>query len=422
MKVFKYLLVLFFLCSLTSQEDVAGEIKKKFFSKIKILLEKRGSYEFNNDVLSLKNIESKSLIIDRVELNDAKINEIRTRYNLESKAIDQIKAAFFASQPNIYKDFEFSLNSANLNQILDNAIFTEYIGCCFRQDNMINYIIMRLSVNTQIYEKKEVDKIEYIMLEYCPPTDRSDRSRQWQCINSNNHKRRLCSEDPDCVFIKKPLGGSMKKTFYKRRPLNYAEKLKASNLVRAYSGEMFNLMIEDVQKETIKTEENLVIQSVFTTGQVFINGTYSVQAEITNYGDIEIRKDGSSKSHVIFNKECENLTIRSFFDFTKKCKFNPTCVERENEYLIADENGKSSCIKLKELRKEKKNIKMEIYTDGSMTIKSAGGILFYAKPNIKGKGPFTVGVTRNFELQIIDSQKVSVWKSNPAFIHDVQEI
>ena len=64
---------------------------------------------------------------------------------------------------------------------------------------------------------------------------------------------------------------------------------------------------------------------------------------------------------------------------------------------------------------------MEIYTDGSMTIKSSGGILFYAKPNIKGKGPFTVGVTKGFELQIIDSQKVVVWKSTPVFIHDVQE-
>ena len=46
MKVFKYLLVLFLLFSLTSQEDVASEIKAKFFSKIKTLLKKRGSFDY----------------------------------------------------------------------------------------------------------------------------------------------------------------------------------------------------------------------------------------------------------------------------------------------------------------------------------------------------------------------------------------
>ena len=64
---------------------------------------------------------------------------------------------------------------------------------------------------------------------------------------------------------------------------------------------------------------------------------------------------------------------------------------------------------------------MIIYVDGSMAIKSAGGIIFYAKPNIKGKGPFKVGVTKGFELQIIDSQNVVVWKSTPVFIHDARE-
>ena len=85
--------------------------------------------------------------------------------------------------------------------------------------------------------------------------------------------------------------------------------------------------------------------------------------------------------------------------------------------MIADKNGLSSCVKLKELRKEKKNIKMEVYTDGSMAIKSNGGVIFYAKPNIQGKGPFTVGVTKHFELQIIDSQNVAVWKSNTVLLH-----
>ena len=101
MEVFKYLLVLLILCSLTSQDNVTGEIKKKFFSKIKKLLEKRGSFQYENRILKPKNIESKTLIIDRVELSNTKIEEIRKRYNLESKAIDQIRAAFYASEPNV---------------------------------------------------------------------------------------------------------------------------------------------------------------------------------------------------------------------------------------------------------------------------------------------------------------------------------
>ena len=104
-----------------------------------------------------------------------------------------------------------------------------------------------------------------------------------------------------------------------------------------------------------------------------------------------------------------------------KCRYNPPCVERRSEYLIGDQNGESSCTKLKEMRKTKMEIKMEIYNDGSFTIKKGAGILFYAKPNVKGKGPFNVGVTKKFELQIIDSQKVVVWKSTPVLVHDVKE-
>ena len=143
---------------------------------------------------------------------------------------------------------------------------------------------------------------------------------------------------------------------------------------------------------------------------------------ITDYGDIEIKEIDSTMNHFIFNKECQkNLTSNSLFDLNEKCKINPLCKERESEYLIADKNGESSCTKLKELKNKKKNIKMEIYTEGSMTIKSDEEILFYAKPNIKGKGPFTVGVTKEFELQIIDSQNVVVWKSTPVLIHDIQK-
>ena len=413
MKVFKYLLVLFFLCSLTSQEDVAGEIKAKFFSKIKTLLEKRGSFDYKNDILNPKNIGSKNIIIDRVELNNVKINEIRKRYYLEEKAIDQIKAAFYASEPNVYKDFEFSLNSANLNQILNFTTFTEYIGCCFRQDNMINYIILRLSINAEIYEKKEVDRKECVHSLFGA-----------RIFTINKTEMEECNKDPYCALkVDRQACRYTRylRTYYKRRPLNNDERLKATNLISSYSGEIFNLMIEDVQKETTTIPQNLVVQSVFTAGQIFNNETYSVEAEITDYGDIEIKGPVSNKIHVILNKECKKLTAGSFLDIIRRCQYNPPCVERKSEYLIADENGKSSCTKLKELRKEKKNIKMEIYTDGSMTIKSSGGILFYAKPNIKGKGPFTVGVTKGFELQIIDSQKVVVWKSTPVFLHDVQK-
>ena len=409
MKIFKCLLVLLFLCSFTSQEEVDDEIKKKFFSKIKASIEKRSSYEYKNDILSPKNINSKSLIIDRVELNNSKIDEILKKYNLESEAMEKIRTAFLESQLNVYENFQFSLNKTNLDKITDKAMFTEYIGCVFRQENMINYIILHLSVNMKIHEQ---------------------RTKKMECYSnypfsqiSRIHTRRSC--DYRCIFKNgKEMCGYLGtvRFVHKRRPLNNNEKLRASNLVHTYFGEMFNLMIEDAQKETIKIEENLVVQSVFTTGHVFKNESYYVQAEITDYGDIEIKEIGSTMYHFIFDKECQkNLTSNSFLDLNKKCKINPLCNERKSEYLIADKNGKSSCIKLEELKNEKKNIKMEIYTEGSMTIKSDEEVLFYAKPNIKGKGPFTVGATKEFELQIIDSQNVVVWKSTPVLIHDIQK-
>ena len=304
MKVFKYLLVLFFLCSLTSQADVAGEIKAKFFSKIKTLLKKRGSFDYNNDILNPKNILSKTLIIDRVELNNVKINEIRKRYDLEEKAIDQIRAAFFASQPNVYKDFEFSLNSANLNQILNFTTFTEYIGCCFRQDNMINYIILRLSINTQIYKKNVFDKKECLDINIAINKIAKIHFDIKEFIEKISND---CNKTQSCIVNYNIKNCKYEKVDYKQRPLNNNERLKANNLVRAYSGEMFNLMIEDVLKETITIPQNLEIQSVFTIGQVFKNATYGVQAEIADYGDIEIKGDGSNKSQFLFKKECQKL-------------------------------------------------------------------------------------------------------------------
>ena len=422
MKFIIYLLEVLLLCSITIQDDVAGEIKKNFFSKIKLSLDKRGSFNYSNNILTPKNTISKSLIIDRVELNNAKINEIGKRYNLEDRALQQIRAAFYQSQPNIYKDFEFSLNNANLNQILDNAVFTEYIGCCFRQDNMINYIILRLSINAQIYIK------EFIESRWCIKEFRVGRGG-WKKIkveevkqnclqNLENYycqKGRSVFDEKNCPDPKNQL------IIIKRRPLNEAEKLEANKLVSAYSGEMFNIMIEEAEKKAIIVpEESLEVQSVFTTGQVFQNDTYYVQAEITDFGDVEI-KETASNIHVMFDKECQSKNIYSYFYIISKCVYNPPCTERRSEYLISDQNGKSSCTKLKQLRNTKVNIKMEIYSDGSMAIKQGAGVLYYAKPNIKGKGPFSVGVTKKFELQIIDSQKVVVWKSTPVLVHDVKE-
>ena len=243
MKIIKYLLILIIFCSLTSQSNVADEIKEKFFSNIKALLSKRGEFRYWNLILVPKNIISKTLIIDKIELSNTKINEIGERYNLEPKAIEQIKTTFYLSQPNVYKDFEFSLNNADLNQKVEEATFTEYIGCCFKQDNMINYIIMHLSVNMKIREQ---------------------------------------------------YGGG---------PLNDAQKSEANALINSYSGEIFKLMIDDANEETIIPEKKLEVQSVFTTGQVFYNETYDVKAKITKYGDVEISQISPiSITHYVYIK------------------------------------------------------------------------------------------------------------------------
>ena len=89
--------------------------------------------------------------------------------------------------------------------------------------------------------------------------------------------------------------------------------------------------------------------------------------------------------------------------------------------MVADKDGESSCTKLIEMKKDKKKIQMIVYNDGSLGIKSSGGVIFYAKPNVQGKGPFTVGVTKEFELQVVDSQNVVVWKSTPIHVHNIWE-
>ena len=419
MSVIKYLLVLLIFCSLTSQEDVASEIKKQFFSKIKSLLNKRGSFDYDNIVVTPQKITSKQLIIDRVELNAQKINEIKNRYNLETKIIEQIKNTFYQSQPNVYNDFEFSLNSADLNQILDNATFIEYIGCSFKQNNIVNYIIMRLSIIMNIKEKKIPDKKWCILpRQSCPPYYKVGDYKRLKKLCDKNIWGEICRSYLTTFNIKTCPNEFNQYIIYKRRSFNAEEKMLANKCVSAYSGDIFNVMIEEIEKKTIIPDKNLQVQSTFYTGQIFKNESYYVQAEITNYGDIEIKQTKNTGNHYLVLKKCKNDKILSFFYVWKKgCLFLPPCDERINEYLIADKDSESSCVKLKEIKEEKKNIQMEIYIDGSIAIKSNGGILFYEKPNIKGKGPFTVGVTKEFELQIIDSQNVAVWKSNTAHIH-----
>ena len=428
MKVINYLLVLLFLFSLTSQDDV-GEIRKKLLSKIKILLKERGSYQYKNEILTPKDIIARKFLMDQVELDNVKINEIGRRYNLEKEALEQIRAAFFQSQPNIYKDFQFSLKNDNLNKIVDNAIFSEYIGCCFKQANLINYVILRLSVKVEIKTKYENKK----------RCSNAKRGGFFMCGNIDKIKQ-ACQRDLNDDWCRICSGEVINNYYYcntqtiftisRQRPLNDAEKSEANNLVRAYSGELFNLMIEENEKETMMPDKKAYVQTTFTTGQIIKNQTYNVVARVMEYGDIEIYKIQNAyflRYNAYYNTKCLKIAYEKFFKKNKRinfdsiiqkgwCKRDIPCVEKRNEYLIADKDGESSCTKLKELKKEKKMISMEVYSDGSLAVKSNGGVIFFAKPDIQGKGPFSVGVSKDLELQVIDSQKVVVWKSTPVYI------
>ena len=97
MKIIKYFLLLFSICSLTSQDTISDEIKNEFFSKIKALLISRGPFNYCNTILNPQNIESKLLTIDRIELNNNKIYEIAKKYSLEKEVIEQISAVFYQS-------------------------------------------------------------------------------------------------------------------------------------------------------------------------------------------------------------------------------------------------------------------------------------------------------------------------------------
>ena len=423
MKVINYLLVLLFLFSLTSQDDV-GEIRKKLLSKIKILLKERGSYQYKNEILTPKDIIDRKFLMDQVELDNVKINEIGRRYNLEKEALEQIRAAFFQSQPNIYKDFQFSLKNDNLNKI-----FSEYIGCCFKQANLINYVILRLSVKVEIkskYEnKKRCSNVKRGGFFMCGNIERIKQACQ---RDLNDNLCRICSGEVTNNYYY--CNTQTIFTISRQRPLNDAEKSEANNLVRAYSGELFNLMIEENEKETMIPDKKAYAQATFTTGQIIKNQTYNVVARVMEYGDIEIYKLQNPhflRYDAYYNTKCLKIAYEKFFKKNKRinfdsiiqkgwCKRDIPCVEKRNEYLIADKDGESSCTKLKELKKEKKMISMEVYSDGSLAVKSNGGVIFFAKPDIQGKGPFTVGVSKDLELQVIDSQKVVVWKSTPVYI------
>ena len=98
MKIIKFFLLLFSICSLTSQDNISDEIKNKFFSKIKTLLRTRSPFNYCNTILNTQNIESKSLTNDRIELDNNKIQEIAKKYSLENEVIEQISAVFYQSQ------------------------------------------------------------------------------------------------------------------------------------------------------------------------------------------------------------------------------------------------------------------------------------------------------------------------------------
>ena len=158
MQIINYLILLLILCSVTPQNSSPDEIRKSLFDKMKKTLEKRNSFDYNNNILSLEKIIDKKFISDEVELDSKKIDEIGERYSLEAKAIEQIKYAFLQTEPNAFKSFEFSLNEADLTKIVDHANFTEYIGCCLNQNNIISYVIFRLVVSTNIYPKQALDE------------------------------------------------------------------------------------------------------------------------------------------------------------------------------------------------------------------------------------------------------------------------
>ena len=206
------------------------------------------------------------------------------------------------------------------------------------------------------------------------------------------------------------------------RPLNYDEKAKANELVHSYSKDIFYLLIEENEKEYAEVDKKREIQGAYITGQTFINKTSQVIAEITEYGDIEIRYT-TDRNTVFYDKNCLKTTI-NVVDKKQKCIYPLPCQERKNEYLMADKAGVSGCTKLKELRKLKKNIELILYTDGALSIRdgATGGILFFEKPTIKGEGPFTVGVSSDLELLVLDSHNIAVWKSTPVMIRDVSKV
>ena len=419
MKVISYLFV-FLLFSLTTENGIPEDIRDIFFSKIKSVLDKRDSFNYKNNILFPADIIKKTFIIDSIDSDLKKVDEIGIRYNLESEAIEQIKVNFFQAEkvPSVYHDFDFSLDSPDLKQIVDSAIFTEYIGICFKQQqkNVINYIILRLTVKVQFKQKLNIKS------KWCLRFPKSIIFQPFAILYKQI--RELCRkniDDPKCLPIRSRFDKNIcplkedQVIISERRPLNDKESKEAEELVKAYTADVFRLKLEELDKtETIKLPDNLETQSIFFTGQIFKNPTYQMEAEITNYGDVEIRKS-SYKNKVSMQNECESLTDPEYYDEHWECSYGLLCFERDNVYLIADQKSESTCTKLKELQKEKRDIKMVIYTDGSMAIidEKSLGVLFYKKPDIAGKGPFNVDITKDFEIQVLDSRKIVVWKYAP---------
>ena len=419
MKVINFLIVLFVLFSFTSQNYSDDEIRNQLLSHVKNVLDKRASFNYKNDILYPERILDKKFITDQVEVNLNKINEIGVRYSLPAKAMIEIKSAFLQTEPNLFKVFQFSLADTELDQIVDSATFSEYIGCCLNQNNIIYYIIFRLEVFTKIYIHTE------FLSKWCFYNTYTSSQQTPEQLYESCHKnlyttcfsvlhKSLRDPNGNC-----PSESDVPYVGYRERPLNMDERSMANDLVRSYSKEIFYLLIEESEKENTEERE---IQAVYITGQTFKNKTNQVIAEITKFGDVEIKYYTNINSP-FYDKNCLKSTI-NYLEKRTKCIISLPCDERKSEYLIADKNGESSCTKLKELRKQTKNIELILYTDGSMEIKdpASGGVLFNAKPTVKGKKPFSIGVSSDYELLILDSQNVAVWKSTPVMIRDMSKV
>ena len=422
MKIIKYLVVLFILFSFASQNEPTAEIRKRLFSSLKKYLNSINSYDYKNTIIKSVDITSKQFIIDQVELDVSKVNEIKERYSLNDRAFEEIRLAFLGTQENVDKRFNFTLDDIGLNAKQDIGNFEVYVGVCLNKNNVINYIIFQIKGIVNLYYQQKEIAHKWCVDESYFKYHSSDLSfYENKCNDTAFFNDELCSEllipinseeeEEDC---------NIKFNTYRVRAFNDEDKALAEELFRSYCKEIFYLKLEETEKESIVIDENLEEQARFSTGQFFKNNTHDIIAQITDFGDIEIRNSSVDSNTYYYDKICLNELVPNDLYEEGMCKYDYECDERKSEYLMLDKDSVSSCIKLQLYLAQKKNVQMVIYKDGSMAIKegTGGGILFYTKPTIEGKGPFTIGVSNNYELLIIDSEGVVVWMSTSVLIHD----